>query len=483
MEPKKQALNPYLPSYEYVPDGEPRVFGDRLYVFGSHDLFGGNDFCLGDYVCWSAQVDDLGNWQYEGVIYRRKQDPRNADGRQHMCAPDVVQGQDGRFYLYYQLHELSVTSVAVCDTPAGSYAFYGYVQHTDGTPWGEKKGDVFVFDPGVLVDGGKTYLYAGFSPKPGFFKNILRLRGNNVEEAVCMELEQDMKTVKGREMPIVPGMVRAKGTEFDGHAFFEASSIRKINGKYYYVYSSILSHELCYAISNYPNKDFRYGGTLISIGDIGYQGRTEANNYTGNTHGGMAQINGEWYVFYHRQTNLQKCARQGCAERVTIQPNSRIAQAEMTSCGLNGAPLTGKGIYEARIACNLYSAAGTFPYEKSFVKDKKRQHPYFTQSGLDRNEAGDQYISNMRDGATAGFKYFQFECPTSISVKVRGEGNGIMEVRAEEGGMCICVIPLSQRDEWKIFEAESKAELQGVHPLFFTYRGKGFVDFIELLLQ
>ena len=53
---KKFAFNPYLPSYEYIPDGEPRVFGERLYVFGSHDKFGGNDFCLNDYVAWSRSA-------------------------------------------------------------------------------------------------------------------------------------------------------------------------------------------------------------------------------------------------------------------------------------------------------------------------------------------------------------------------------------------------------------------------------------------
>ena len=37
---KRQAYNPYLPAWEYIPDGEPRVFGDRLYIFGSHDRFG-----------------------------------------------------------------------------------------------------------------------------------------------------------------------------------------------------------------------------------------------------------------------------------------------------------------------------------------------------------------------------------------------------------------------------------------------------------
>ena len=48
MNQAKQAVNPYLPSYEYVPDGEPHVFNGRVYVYGSHDRFGGNDFCLND---------------------------------------------------------------------------------------------------------------------------------------------------------------------------------------------------------------------------------------------------------------------------------------------------------------------------------------------------------------------------------------------------------------------------------------------------
>ena len=321
---KKQAFNPYLPSYEYVPDGEPRVFGDRLYVYGSHDRFGGKDFCMNDYVCWSAPLDDLGNWRYEGVIYRAAQDPRNTDGKMHMNAPDCVRGRDGRFYLYYQLHVLTCTCVAVADSPVGPFAYYGCVQYPDGTPYGEKKGDAFAFDPGVLVDDdGKVYCYVGFAPQ-GFFKTLMKLRGNRVEEAVCLELEPDMKTIRGAGKPVVPGPAAAKGTDFEGHGFFEASSIRKIGGNYYFVYSSILSHELCYAISDRPDGGFRYGGTLVSIADIGYKGNTIPHNYTGNTHGGMVEVNGQWYIFYHRQTNKQKCARQGCAEKITILPDGSI---------------------------------------------------------------------------------------------------------------------------------------------------------------
>lgn len=41
---KTPAFNPYLPSWEYIPDGEPYVFGDRVYVYGSHDFFNGYVF-------------------------------------------------------------------------------------------------------------------------------------------------------------------------------------------------------------------------------------------------------------------------------------------------------------------------------------------------------------------------------------------------------------------------------------------------------
>lgn len=93
---KKQIFNPFLPLNEYVPDGEPHVFGDIIYLFGSHDKEAGETFCMLDYVGWSAPVDDLTAWECAGVIYSAKQDPLyHADKMPHMYAPDVVQGNDG----------------------------------------------------------------------------------------------------------------------------------------------------------------------------------------------------------------------------------------------------------------------------------------------------------------------------------------------------------------------------------------------------
>lgn len=97
-------MNPFLPLWEYTPDGEPHIFGDRIYLFGSHDTEGGVRYCSkGDYVGWSAPLDDLSDWRYEGVMYSAEQDPHTRPGVTDLYASDVVQGKDDRYYLYYTL--------------------------------------------------------------------------------------------------------------------------------------------------------------------------------------------------------------------------------------------------------------------------------------------------------------------------------------------------------------------------------------------
>jgi len=276
----------------------------------------------------------------------------------------------------------------------------------------------------------------------------------------------------------VPGEVFAKGTEYQGHGFFEASSMRKINNKYYFVYSSILSHELCYAVSDSPMGPFEYGGILVSIGDIGIVDEKDARNYLGNTHGGMVCINNQWYIFYHRQTNKQKCARQGCAEKIYIDDKGHINQAEITSCGLNEGPLKGNGTYEARIACNLRGKDGVFAYTRLHHKE---EGPYFTQSGTDREDNPDQYIADIKDGSLAGFKYFLFDKENYISVKVRGKASGILKVFTEETGEPIGKIVVIPSDDWTDYGTEVK-ELEGKKALYFKYEGEGSLDFYSFTL-
>ena len=128
------------------------------------------------------------------------------------------------------------------------------------------------------------------------------------------------------------------------------------------IYSSVRSHELCYAVSDYPDKDFVYGGTVISNGDIGlhediiitYSSKPNhvAKNYTGNTHGSIEKINDEYYVFYHRQTNRDMHTRQGTVEKIEMNPDGSFSQVEMTSGGFHGL-LPGIGDYEAMLSAHI----------------------------------------------------------------------------------------------------------------------------------
>ena len=106
----KQAVNPYLPSWEYVPDAEPHIVDGRVYIYGSHDLFNGLNFCLGDYVMLVSTGGRSGTTRrYEGVIFKREQDPAAPKIRltNGLAAPDMIQGSDGRFLslLFHGRHQ------------------------------------------------------------------------------------------------------------------------------------------------------------------------------------------------------------------------------------------------------------------------------------------------------------------------------------------------------------------------------------------
>ncbi|CUQ52428.1 MULTISPECIES: family 43 glycosylhydrolase [Hungatella] len=475
---KQQAFNPYLPSWEYIPDGEPYVFDDRIYVYGSHDSFGAPIFCVNDYVCWSAPINDLSDWRYEGIIYRKKQDPCNKLGLRSLYAPDLAKGADGRYYLYYALDFMGRMGVAVCNTPAGQYEFYGYVHFEDGHIWGTKSGEPFPFDPGILVDdNGKIYLYSGFAVKVPFVAS----RGHNLtnEGGVVLQLKQDMLTIK--EGPILLFPIKGKAGAFKNHAFFEASSIRKVGSQYCFVYSSEHNHDLCYALSDSPMGPFTFEGRLIDIGDLGLAGNEDekhASNYLGNTHGGLLEVCGKWYVFYHRQTNRSSYARQACAEKIELTADGKFCQAEVTSCGLNDGPLRGLGKYDARIACNLWSSQGTGRYDCRAPKKRFKNHPYFTQSGKDRESNGDQYIANMRDGAVAGYKYFDMGEANRIQIDIGGKAKGTVQVADNKDFITNCAEISICISENKRMTFSSNLKMgKGKKAVYFRYRGSGYINF------
>ena len=501
---KNQAINPFLPLKYCIPDGEPHVFGDRVYLFGSHDVEGGERYCQGgDYLCFSAPVDDLSAWRCDGVIYESSQDPDAKEGCEDLYAPDVVRGNDGRYYLYYTLSGdngagfSTPISVAVCDTPSGKYRYLGKVRNPDGTPFLK----YITADPALLNDDGTIRLYYGWSlslvcgaansggvpdREPKLVpKNYLRpvekmlfkrsdeeldALEHDVMGAFEVELCDDMLTVKSQPMPIAPGQFSCLGTSFEYHAFYEAASCRKIGNKYYFIYSSQESNELCYATSDYPDRDFVYGGTIISNGDVGYMGRLPEDrlNMTANNHGSLEEINGQWYIFYHRQTHSSTFSRQACAEPVTINPDGSIDQVECTTQGMNLKPLEAAGEYSAAYCCNLTN--GKMPHITNRKIDA--DIPYISNDGDER------FVKNMGDGSTMTFKYFKFEKETDLIIKYRGD-EGALEVIL--GNERVGEVNLTKCDSWQ--KAKLKLKAAGEKSLTLKYLGNGKIDVLSILFE
>ena len=468
--------NPYLPVEEFVPDAEPHVFGDRVYLYGSHDRADGQDYCLEDYVCWSAPVDDPGHWRCEGVIYRRTQDPTNPAGDRYMQAPDVTQGPDGRYYLYYVLSvakwsDLQIC-VAVCDTPAGQYEYLGVVRFPDG----RKLDTPLPFDPAVLLDDdGRVYLYFGFAPH-------FPMRGQPIPDTMgawCVELEADMMTCKGEPVNIMPDFNHAAGTQFEAHPFFEAASIRKVGDTYYFVYCSRLMHELCYATSQYPDRDFRFGGTIISNVDVGYQGRPaeRARNQVANVHGGMVKLAGQWYISYHRHTHGRQFSRQGCMEPITIDENGAIAQVECTSFGLSGGRAPAKGSLPAWCACNLYKGEGGVFIR--FSRERTVDAPFVVVED-------EGYVTHITDTGVVGWRYLTFDgSEKALTLRARGSCQGTLRVcLSDEDSQAAGSAPLQLTDavQWAQITIPFTASA-GDHPLRLLYFGTGSLDLAELCIE
>ena len=489
----KIVYNPFLPLNEYIPDGEAHVFGNRVYLYGSHDRAGSDRFCVEDYVVYSVPVDDLSSWTRHEVSYRKSQDPRgfgrSDDELPDYYAPDCVRGNDGRYYLYYvamgpNVHPFGPIAVAVSDRPEGPFSYYGDVSYEDGSPMLT----YLTNDPAVINDKGRIYLYYGWAIGMDMSSKLLaplyryvqsKLFGRSRKEikeakpsimgCAFLELKDDMVTAKEKPHLVLNSLSTAKkGTLEYEHPFYEAASIRKFGGEYYLVYSSGKNNELAYAMSKHPDKGFEVKGALISNADLGYKGNKKPKAPAGTIHGCLEKINGDYYVFYHRLTNGTDFSRQAAAEKAKMRPDGSFDQVGITSQGLYGKPLPGIGKYPAAIACYLY---GPRPYKigNRHGKEFPRVH----------EEDGAVFIHDVVDKTTIGYRYFAFEKNSRLSLTYRGNAEGVVEIRQHEDGKAVGRIFVSPSKEWKKAEAIRSLNEQE-SGLYLTFRGKGKLDIREI---
>ncbi len=492
------AQNPYLPLWEHIPDGEPYVFEDpdkpgkyRVYVYGSHDELV-NAYCGLDQVVWSAPVNDLTHWRFDGVIF---ESDRDANGKSFskndlLYAPDVCEVRDPQtgkktYYLYpnTQAHGRECM-VAVSDRPDGPFR----VCNWSATNPMQCEGPIG-FDPAVLADDdGRIYAYWGF------------------QHSYAAELDpKTMATVKPGTQ-IVDGMVTHLH-EPGAFRFFEASSIRKIEDKYVFIYSrwsedgefglSGTPGTLAYAYSDAPLGPWTYGGTIIDM--RGYANdskgkRIPATVPSSNTHGSLCEINGQWYIFYHRHSGQDEFARQAMVAPVTVKVEKgkggkvSISQGEVTSEGFQIDGLNPLKRYSAGITCYYTGSKGTTQeYPRWTFSGPYIQPAYAEYDG--KTDPYDLHINhnavvNITDGSVVGYKYFNFNVlhgkgNMSLLLQVMPKGlDGTIEILADnpwesQGGQLLGHAQLSVNIPQKMTDLRiaipQAAKLKGKHALFFRF--------------
>ena len=521
--PKSEMLtvgNPYLPLWEHIPDGEPYVFDDpdnpgkqRVYIYGSHDDLI-SAYCGRDQVVWSAPVEDLSQWRYDGEILavdkNAKGEPFDSAGTADVLyAPDVTLVTDSMGKKTYYLFPNDQTGfrnglIAKSDRPDGPFEVCNW--NADDP---NKVDGIYGFDPAVFVDDdGRVYGYWGF------------------EHSYAAEIDPaTMCTVKPGTK-VVDGMISGRN-EAGIFSFFEASSIRKIKDKYVFIYSRFTkdgefglptsNYTLAYCYSDQPLGPWTYGGTIIDGRgrEINEQGDTIASaTPDGNTHGSICEVNGQWYVFYHRQTGTDEYARQAMVAPITVKVEEgkggkvEISEGEYNSEGfaLNG--LNPFEPHSAGIACwhtgpkpavhewpnntyygsyieASYGGEEGMTKEEALVSKAKYDAPYDLRYNTNR-------IVNNVDGSIVGYKYFNFDAETleegddlMLVVRLIPEGiDGTIEVWMDrpwesQGGKLIGKAEL--KAEWSktknvwdtaigISKEAQENYLAGKHAIFFVFK-------------
>ena len=445
------AQNPYLPLWEHLPDGEPRVFEDpdqpgkyRAYIIGSHDVTY-TAYCGPDIRMWSAPVEDLSQWRDEGPIFSWF-----VNGQwDTMYAPDLVETIDkttGKKTYWLYPHSRGWRRIAmVCkgDRPDGPFTPVNLT--ADGTQC--LPGSLIDFDPSVFIEpvtnkkdkdfdkGYRAYVFYGF------------------QHSTACELDQNTMYSKreGTELidPFIPASSRdgklldKAGSEYKAlykgqnpldFNFFEASSIRQVGNKYVMVFSGYSGQEygvgatnsaLRYAFGDSPLGPWRSGGVLVDSRGVVLNedgSKLICTNAGHNTHGSLQEINGQWYVFYHRPPRGFGNARQAMVAPVKITWDKKpVAKGgkvtitgydpytkdnEWTAKASNGDAYTGAEVtsegfqifglppynyYSAGIACFMYG-----PNANQYMQDN---HDVWNNS-MD--------LAGIQNGGIIGFKYFGF---------------------------------------------------------------------------
>jgi alpha-D-xyloside xylohydrolase len=366
----RPAVNPITPEGVFFSDPAPRVGPDgKLWLFGSRDV-------APDRYCSHAndafETSDMKSWKVHRDIVRSKGEGREVPFLDwELLAPDGI-FLDGKWHLFYcMFNEEHAEGVLDAPDAAGPY-----------TGARELKGPTQI-DPSVFRDDDGTIYYT------------------------WGQFSMSMAVLKPDFSGIVEGSIHTNVIDEARHHFHEGSQLTKRNGIYYLTFADISRKgrptSIGYATAKSPFGPYTYRGVIVD--------NAGCDPETWNNHGGIAEFNGQWYVFYHRSTNGSRSMRKACVEPIEFDGDGLIKEVEMTSSGAAWG-LSPFGETPARIACKMTGNARIV----------------LTRDGKER-------LGGIRAGDTATWRWF-VECARpirSLSLKVFPRAGGRIALLSPKG--------------------------------------------------
>lgn len=420
------AQNPFITD-QFTADPSARVFGDRVYVYPSHDILATegkgrvNWFCMEDYHVFSS--DNLTDWTDHGVIVTQNKVPWVRPDSYSMWAPDCIE-RNGKYYFYFPTAPKDTAAygrgftigVAVADKPEGPYT-------PEPTPIKGVRG----IDPNVFIDkDGQAYLYWSQGNIYG-----AKLKDNMLELASKVDTLKELPTKGLKEGPYV----------------FER------NGIYYLTYPHVenKTERLEYAISDNPLGPFKVTGVIMDESPTGCW----------TNHHSMIQFKNQWYLFYHHNDFSPQFdkARSIRLDSLFFNADGTIQKVIPTLRGVGLSPA------DKVIQIDRYSAISEKGASIAFLDTLNTFQGWKTK--LDGAGAWVQY--NSVDFGSKALK--------NLLVKALSATGGTIQIRANsKTGPVIAEVKIPRSNDWKTTKA-SVAEIQkGVQHLFVMMKDNKQVE-------
>ncbi|SHF70721.1 Carbohydrate binding module (family 6) [Bacteroides luti] len=416
------AQNPIIRN-QFSADPTARVFGDKIYLYPSHDILGKEGqgrpewFCMEDYHVFSSS--NLTDWTDHGVILNQTKVKWADSTAFSMWAPDCI-SKNGKYYFYFPAPPKGAkgfsVGVAVANNPFGPFI-----------PQPKQIDKVSGIDPNVFIDkDGQAYLYWS----AGNFM-VAKLKSNMVELA---------------SEPQIIANLPEKGLK-EGPFLFE----RK--GVYYLTFPHVENkiERLEYAMGPSPMGPFKMAGVIMDESPVGCW----------TNHHSIINFKKQWYLFYHSNDLSPKFDKNR-----SVRIDSLFFNADGTIRKVTPT-FRGVGLTDAskQIQIDRYSRISDKGVSVSFIDTLNTFAGWKTV--FNEKNAWVQY--NKVDFGKKKYK--------SVIIKAISQKGGILQLKLNSAnGPILAKINLPESKEWKETKVLISGLKQGSHNLFLSSENSNIVE-------